>query len=188
MTPARITDAAIELLDDIGPEGLTTRLISERLGVSQPTLYSHVDNLDEIRTLVAIRGMDDLGRRVRDSVGEARGLDALRSMAVAYRGFVREHPAVYMLQQSAPPTEEYWASANAAAEEVRHVFRRFGLPPAAIPDAHLVFRATILGFVNLELNEALRDVDHDDTAAFDLFLGMFADALARVRAGDGEKP
>jgi AcrR family transcriptional regulator len=181
VTPARIVDVAIELLDQHGLDGLTTKAIAAQLHVSQPTLYSHIENLDEVRTLVAIRGMDELGHRVHDAIDGAVGIDAITKMAIAYREFVRDHPAVYMLQQSAPVSAEYWRSANAASDEVRQVFRQFGLDSDRIRDVHLVFRASVLGFVNLELNEALRDVDHDDNSAFALFLEMFSQSLSTIR-------
>ena len=35
---------ALELLNDVGMEGLTTRRLAERLGVQQPALYWHFKN------------------------------------------------------------------------------------------------------------------------------------------------
>ncbi|HBC3460811.1 TPA: TetR family transcriptional regulator, partial [Vibrio parahaemolyticus] len=37
-----IISAALDLLNEVGMEGLTTRKLAQKLGVEQPTLYWHV--------------------------------------------------------------------------------------------------------------------------------------------------
>ncbi|MFC9086092.1 TetR/AcrR family transcriptional regulator C-terminal domain-containing protein [Nocardiopsis dassonvillei] len=49
----RIIRAAVELLDEAGLDGLSTRRLADRLGVRSPTLYWHVRNKDELLDLVA---------------------------------------------------------------------------------------------------------------------------------------
>ncbi|SUC32937.1 Tetracycline repressor protein class B from transposon Tn10 [Providencia rettgeri] len=39
-----IITAALDLLNEVGMEGLTTRKLAQKLGVEQPTLYWHVKN------------------------------------------------------------------------------------------------------------------------------------------------
>lgn len=39
-----IISAALDLLNEVGMEGLTTRKLAQKLGVEQPTLYWHVKN------------------------------------------------------------------------------------------------------------------------------------------------
>jgi AcrR family transcriptional regulator len=178
LSVTRIVDCAVEILD--GGADPTTAEIARRLGVSQPTIYSHVRGLDEIRSLTAIRGMQELSRRVRSAVEGIEGNDAVRAMAFSYRDFVREHPALYMLQQRAPATDEYWSEAILAAGAVRDVLLRSGVPAARVTDAHLVFRAWIHGLVDLEANDALRDVEGHTEEAFELFLEILGDGLAKL--------
>ncbi|HEX8806526.1 MAG TPA: TetR family transcriptional regulator, partial [Candidatus Aquilonibacter sp.] len=51
-----IVQAALELLNELGIDGLTVRALASRLGVRAPTLYWHVKNkqelLDEMATEV----------------------------------------------------------------------------------------------------------------------------------------
>lgn len=37
-----VIDAALELLNETGIDGLTTRKLAQKLGIEQPTLYWHV--------------------------------------------------------------------------------------------------------------------------------------------------
>jgi AcrR family transcriptional regulator len=49
----RITEAAVELLDEVGLAELSTRRLATRLGVRSPTLYWHVRDKAELLDLVA---------------------------------------------------------------------------------------------------------------------------------------
>lgn len=44
LDPAQIVETALDLLDEVGLDGLSTRLIAERMGVKQPALYWHFTN------------------------------------------------------------------------------------------------------------------------------------------------
>jgi TetR/AcrR family tetracycline transcriptional repressor len=50
-----IVDAAVVLLDEVGLDALTTRLLADRLGVQVGALYWHVRNKRELLVLVADR-------------------------------------------------------------------------------------------------------------------------------------
>ena len=56
LTKAAIVQAALDLLDETGMDGLTVRALASRLGVQAPALYWHVRNkqalLDEMATLI----------------------------------------------------------------------------------------------------------------------------------------
>jgi TetR/AcrR family transcriptional regulator, tetracycline repressor protein len=62
LTKAAIVQAALDLLDEAGMEGLTVRALASRLGVQAPALYWHVRNkqalLDEMATLIWRRVSD----------------------------------------------------------------------------------------------------------------------------------
>jgi TetR/AcrR family tetracycline transcriptional repressor len=50
---AQVVRAAVQLLDEEGLDGLTTRRLAAKLGVQSPALYWHVRNKDELLDLVA---------------------------------------------------------------------------------------------------------------------------------------
>jgi TetR/AcrR family tetracycline transcriptional repressor len=50
---AAIVDAAFEVLNDAGLDGLSLRLVADRLGVQAPALYWHVHNKAELLSLMA---------------------------------------------------------------------------------------------------------------------------------------
>jgi AcrR family transcriptional regulator len=148
--------------------------------VTQPALYSHVASLDDLRGAVAARGAEDLSRLVRSAVMNLTGDDALRSMAHAYRGYVRNHPDRYLLQLSAPRTAAYLAATEQAADAVRDVLRGYGLTEEQVLEVHLAFRAAVHGFVHLEARDALgaRAKTADDH--FAAFVELFAAGLGAL--------
>jgi TetR/AcrR family tetracycline transcriptional repressor len=55
ITPDRIADAALRLIDAHGTEGLTVRALAQELGVGTMTLYWYVQNKDEVLDLIGDR-------------------------------------------------------------------------------------------------------------------------------------
>ena len=181
VTVDRIVDTAIDILSDRGEEALTTAEIARRLSISQPTLYSHIVSLDQIRELVAIRGVGELSERVREAVRGLVGDEALRAMAQAYRKFVRAAPALYMLQMKAPPTPAFSAAGERAKQAVRDVLRARGLSEDQVLYVHSVVRASIHGFVDLEVKNALGDIDDADKS-FSTYLRILAKGIDGLAA------
>lgn len=93
----RILDTALELLNEVGVDALSTRAIAERLGVRQPALYWHFKNkqalLDAINDEILAQAHD--GRAPRE--GEAwqdffrRNARSFRAALLSYRDGARVH-------------------------------------------------------------------------------------------------
>ena len=175
-------ETALAILDEEDTEALTTTNLARRLGISQPTLYSHVASLDEVRRAVAWHGMSELSERVRRAVLGRTGDDALFAMAHAYRAYVRAHPARYLVQLAAPATPEYLAASERAAEAVRAVLRSYDLSDAQVVEAHVAFRAAVHGFVHLEAHHALglHQRGRKPDRSFDFFVTLFAAGLRQL--------
>ncbi|PIC01376.1 tetracycline resistance transcriptional repressor TetR [Caulobacter sp. X] len=93
----RILDTALELLNEVGVDALSTRAIAERLGVRQPALYWHFKSkqalLDALNDEILARAHD--GRAPRE--GEAwqdffrRNARSFRTALLSYRDGARIH-------------------------------------------------------------------------------------------------
>ncbi|WP_087907667.1 tetracycline resistance transcriptional repressor TetR(D) [Helicobacter pylori] len=51
---SKVINSALELLNEVGIEGLTTRKLAQKLGVEQPTLYWHVKNKRALLDALAV--------------------------------------------------------------------------------------------------------------------------------------
>jgi AcrR family transcriptional regulator len=63
LTQEAIVDAAAEILDERGIDGLTMRAVAERLSAGAMSLYRHVSGRDELLDLVVVRLTSDLPDR-----------------------------------------------------------------------------------------------------------------------------
>jgi AcrR family transcriptional regulator len=79
-----------------GWDAVTTRRLSTEIEYSQPVLYTHFANMDELARAVAIDGFSQLGGTLRAArTDAATPAEALRQLAHAYVDFARQNPALY---------------------------------------------------------------------------------------------
>lgn len=99
LTAAKVTEAAAELADEAGPDGLTVSALARRLGVRDASLYSHVKNLRDLRVRIALLASVEMTDRIGSAVAGRAGKDALIAFADAYRQYALDHPGRYAVSQ-----------------------------------------------------------------------------------------
>jgi AcrR family transcriptional regulator len=91
-----VVQAAVDLLNTEGLAALTLSHLAEKLGIRTPSLYNHVNGLAGLQQDLAILN----ARMLADCLGEAAighsGADLFMECAQAFRGYVKEHPGLYM--------------------------------------------------------------------------------------------
>lgn len=93
----RIIEVALDLLNEVGVDGLTTRLLAGRLGVQQPALYWHFKNKralldamnDEIMARGRMRRLPLPGEGWQDFLRQ--NARSFRDALIAYRDSARVH-------------------------------------------------------------------------------------------------
>ncbi len=99
LQPNTVIRAALDLLNEVGVDGLTTRKLAERLGVQQPALYWHFRNkralLDALAEAMLAENHTHSVPRADDDwrsflIGNAR---SFRQALLAYRDGARIMPA-----------------------------------------------------------------------------------------------
>jgi len=152
LTRDRVVRAAAEMADEDGWSRLTLAALATRLGVRQPSLYKHIDSLDDLHRGVSLVARRELGDVIaRAAVGRAHR-DALAALCLAYRDWVLAHPGRYAATVRAPAAddlEDQQASAEVVAVVV-DVLAGFGLEDERAIDAARTVRSAIHGFVVLE--------------------------------------
>ena len=152
LTPAAVVDAAVALVEAEGADALQLSQVAKALGVRTPSLYNHVDGLDDLQREVALRATVALGQALGDAVMGRAGRDALLAVAETFRAWAKEHPGLYALTLQARPDDEVFAAAGfRATEPVLAVLRGFDLCDEDSIHAARTLRAALHGFVSLEL-------------------------------------
>lgn len=149
-----IVNAALTFLDREGWDALTINALAGQLGTKGPSLYNHVDSLDDLRRTVRMRVIDDI-LQMLTTVGAGRTRDdAVIAMAAAYRSYAHHHPGRYSAFTRMPlggDDPEFTAASHSAAEPVIAVLASYGLDGEDAFFAALEFWAALHGFVLLEM-------------------------------------
>jgi AcrR family transcriptional regulator len=148
-----VVDAAAELVDAEGLDSLTLARVALAVGVRAPSLYSHVDGLEDLRRRVGTRGARELAEALSRAAQGRAGSDALLAVAEAYRAYAQAHPGRYAAAQHARElsgSEEAVAASEAAVEVVLAVLRGYGIEGEDALHATRAIRAALHGFAQLE--------------------------------------
>ena len=174
-----IVDGALNFLDREGWDALTINALATQLGTKGPSLYNHVDSLEDLRRAVRIRVIDDIITML-NRVGEGRTRDdAVLVMAGAYRSYAHHHPGRYSAFTRMPlggDDPEYTEATRGAAAPVIAVLSSYGLVGDEAFHAALEFWSALHGFVLLEMTGVMGDIDTD---------ALFSDMVLRLAAGVG---
>jgi AcrR family transcriptional regulator len=154
ITRNRIVEAALELLDEKGMEGITVRALAARLDVQAPALYWHVRNkqmlLDEMATVVMRRVVEALST-VPPTVGWRDALAAyariLRTEYLRHRDGARVFSGTRVSEPDVVRAKEPWLARLTEA----------GFPLSGADDALDLVTAFVVGFVIEEQDRSRPD-------------------------------
>jgi AcrR family transcriptional regulator len=165
LSTASVVDAAVTLIDEGGPGGLTLAAVARRTGVATPSLYKHVLSLEALQQKVSARVTAELANALSTAIAGRSGEDAVRSLAHAYRAYALSYPGRYPLTQRLPDARdpEHLAAAELAVQTVFAALRGYRLAGTEAIDAARVARSALHGFVSLEIDGGFglpQDVGH----------------------------
>ncbi len=178
---AGILEAAFEVLNREGLEGLSLRLVAEQLGVQAPALYWHVHNKAELISLMAATFSEAAGRAILEGDTWQEKLilsgHARRKAMLARRDSAR---VCVMAQPLRTPAE--------AAPQLTAPLVAAGLPPRLALSYQAAVIAYTVGWVAYEQSQAMHafltqliDFDASYVAGLHAMVGGFGAA----RAGSG---
>lgn len=179
VTTQRVVDVATDLVDQVGWDSLTLAAVATELGVSVPSLYKHVDGLPGVRRSVTLRAVGDLADVVTTAAVGRAGSDALSPLCHAYRGYALHHPGRYAATVAAPLPDDdaHLAASDRVLMPVLAVLGGYGIPETRRVDAARFVRATLHGFVTLELGGGF-GLPRDIEASFDSAIRALDAALS----------
>jgi AcrR family transcriptional regulator len=177
-----IVNAALTFLDRDGWDALTINALATQLGTKGPSLYNHVDSLEDLRRTVRMRVVGDIIEML-NTVGQGRTRDdAVMAMASAYRSYAHHHPGRYSAFTRMPlggDDPEFTDATRAAAGPVIAVLASYGLDGEDAFYAALEFWSAMHGFVLLEMTGVMNGIADTDT--------VFSDMVTRLAAGMGRR-
>ncbi|MEU5378915.1 TetR/AcrR family transcriptional regulator [Streptomyces sp. NPDC003328] len=152
LSAERLVSAAAELADEVGYDNVTMSALARRFGVKDASLYSHIRNMQDLRTRLALFAGGEMIDHIAVAVAGRAGRDALTAFADAYRAYARRHPGRYAATQiridrSLVPDSP---AMRRTAEITYGMLRAYGLDEPDLTDAVRLLRSTFHGFCMLE--------------------------------------
>jgi AcrR family transcriptional regulator len=196
---AALLEAAADILENEGPDGLSVRRIAAAAGVAPMGVYNHFESKSGIVEALFIQGF----QRLSDALGGVADVqdpsEALREGGLRYRALALAHPMVYQLMflnviPGFEPSEHALEIAGGAFANLVATVQR-AMTAGVIADgsptdtAHMIW-ASIHGWVSLELM-GIGFVE-DQAAGFDrvcqtILVGLRPDADVDAPSGAAAK-
>lgn len=104
---SKVISSALELLNEVGMDGLTTRKLAQKLGVEQPTLYWHVKNKRALLDALAVEMLDQHHTHFCPLEGEC-WQDFLRNNAKSFRRALLSYRDGAKVHLGTRPTEKQY--------------------------------------------------------------------------------
>ncbi len=142
MDVGRIVDTALKLIDEVGIQALTLRMLADALDSGTATLYRHFDGKDELLALVADRILGE----VRVPPEELDGLswrEAVTVAAEAFYGTLCRHPHALSLLAAQVPVGP---NGLRARERLITLFLSHGFPVGLAARAFTALGHYVIGF------------------------------------------
>ena len=146
-----MAEAAADLADDVGLDGVTLTALAKHFGVATPSLYTHVRSGADVRTRVALLALDETADLVADALAGVSGRSALAAVGGVWRGYARRHPGRYAATRL--PLDASTAAASAGprhAELSRAALRGYALSGDDETHAVRLLGATFHGYAALD--------------------------------------
>jgi AcrR family transcriptional regulator len=167
----RVVRAAIHYIDTNGLPDLTMRRLASTLGVEAMSLYKHVSGRDNLLDTVVEALLDDLYSSPDVQLDAADGWqDYLRRVAFGVRGVALEHPQVFPLVATRPPTAPWIRPplrSLAWIEAFLYALRTQGFGEQQAVDAYKAFTSFLLGHLLLEVAGLQVAIGPDETSRLD---------------------
>jgi AcrR family transcriptional regulator len=153
LTTERLALAGAELADEVGFDQVTVSELARRFDVKVASLYSHVQNAQDLKTKITLLALAELADRGAAAMAGRAGKDALAALGNVYRDYAREHPGRYAAARRRLDPQAAAASAGARhAQMARAILRGYDLTEPDQTHAVRLLGSVFHGYVSLELS------------------------------------
>jgi len=173
-----ILNVAAELAEEIGLEHVTLKQLAEKLDIKTPSLYNHLNGLNELMEGLAQLAIQRMEITLQNAaIGKAKK-EAFIGIANAYRKFAKENPQLYKTILKIPVSEDK-GLLEEGIEVVRILYKVMEPYHYLEEDTiHFIrgFRSALHGFVSLEEAGFFKG-KVDLEKSFDIFMSSLISTL-----------
>ena len=165
ISKSEVIATASKIADENGLHNVSLKIVAERLKIKTPSLYNHIENLDDLLREVAHQGMRTMNERMEKIAIGKSGKTAIKAVSIEYLNFRIEHPGVYETIQ--------WATWN-GSETTMQIFGNYlsllktlilscGTEDEQVEDILNILTGVIHGYTTLQLRYAFDNPEEVQT-------------------------
>ena len=176
ITKEAVIQAASDIADEKGLNNLSLKVVAEKLNIRTPSLYNHINSLDDLLRAVAHNGMRQMNEQMKQTAIGKAGTVAIRAVAIEYLNYMIMHSGVYETIQWATwhGTEETAAIFNDYLSLLTTLIKSCNFAPDHTNEILDMLTGIIHGYTTLQLRHAFSNPDkvrNDLSNALDILLG-----------------
>lgn len=147
-----VVETAKELIEEIGFNDFSMRKLADKLEVKTASLYTHIESMEMLFTEVGLSALKEQHDYLLNAIAEKEGDDAVKTLAVAFRCFSIEHPALYQMIMQIPSgnNETLKKAAAMITEPFMIVLNNYQISDEQKMHWQRVIRGMMHGFVSEE--------------------------------------
>lgn len=159
VSKALVIETASKIADEQGLNSLSLKAVAEKLNVRTPSLYNHIESLDDLLREVAHKGMRSMNEQMAQAAIGKSGDTALKGVSVEYLNFIIEHPGVYETIQWATwhGTEETAQIFGNYIKILSTIISSYNFPSESTNEILNLFTGFFHGFTTLQVRYAFSD-------------------------------
>lgn len=161
ITKIAVIQAASDIADKKGLNNVSLKAVAEKLNIRTPSLYNHIENLDDLLREVAHNGMRTMNERMIQAAIGKSGDSAIKAVADEYLNYMIEHCGIYETIQ--------WATWH-GTEETAEIFSNYtsllktlilscNLEPEKVTEILNLLTGFLHGYTTLQLRYAFDEPD-----------------------------
>lgn len=160
-TKEAVIQAASDIADEKGLNNLSLKAVAEKLNIRTPSLYNHINCLDELLRAVAHKGMQQMNEQMKQAAIGKTGAVAIKAVSIEYLNYMIEHCGVYETIQWATwhGTEETAAIFDDYLSLLITLIKSCDFNPTHINKILNILTGFIHGYTTLQLRYAFSNPD-----------------------------
>ena len=187
-----ITRAA-QLVNQMGMEQVTLKMLAESLGVKSPSLYNHIEGLDDLKKQLMLYGWSQAEEQILHSVIGLSGYDAVKAMCFAFYDYALKNPGVFdvMLWYNKFQDDETEQATSGLLTVIFKITKSLNIPDTYCFHLIRTFRGFLEGFFLL-VNHGSFGHSLPMADSFGLSVSILIEGIRALtpewQAGETEKP
>lgn len=147
-----ILETAGKLADAKGVSNVTLKALAEELGVKPPSLYKHINGLDELNRELMLYGWKSLEKEIaKVAIGKSQD-DAIIAICYAFRDYVSLHSGVFeaMLWYNMYQSEEHLEATSGIVSMLFQILDGYDIKDEQKVHIVRMLRGFLQGFLSVE--------------------------------------